>query len=147
MNIKELEKRLEEEGCSKMNYAIEGKGSDVYCLQNHHDTWRIFYTERGVDEAPIFESKSESEACEYFFTFMTTKIRHSHLVGFFISKQEAEALTKKLEENGIPSYRNDIPYNGWKDPRFRIFVVGKDIFKARDLFGKLPIRDGEHERE
>jgi hypothetical protein len=62
-------------------------------------------------------------------------------VGFFQSKENAEALSARLKEYGIESYRNDIPYNGWKDPRYRVFVVGKDIFKARELFNELPVKD------
>lgn len=88
MNTEELKKRLEEEACSRANYAICERDSDVFCLENQNGTWRIFYTERGMDQPPLFESQSESEACEYFFTFMTTKIRHDHLVGIsFLSKK------------------------------------------------------------
>ena len=72
---------------------------------------------------------------------MTTRIRHDHLAGYFKSKEKAEALAEKLKEHGIESYRNDIPYGGWADPRFRVFVIGKDIFKARDIFGEMPVRD------
>jgi hypothetical protein len=139
MNIEELKKSLEEEGCSKTNYAIDESGSDVYCLENQKGMWRVFYTERGIDQEPIFESQDEAEACDYFFTFMTTRIRHNHLVGFFISRQNAEDMQRKLNENGIPNHRNDIPYHGWEDPRYRVFVEGRDIFKARELFGDLPI--------
>jgi hypothetical protein len=141
MNIHELEKRLEEEGCSRTYYSIGSGGSDVFCLDNQQGIWRVFYTERGHDDDPIFESQSEEEACEFFFTYITTRIRHNHIVGFFKSKEKAEAMTKRLQNHGIPSYRNDIPYGGWKDPRYRVFVTGKDIFKARELFDSLPIRD------
>ena len=101
----------------------------------------MFYTERGLDQAPLFESQSEEEACEFFFTYMTTRIRHDHLAGYFISREKAEALAATLKEHGIESYRNDIPYHGWEDPRFRVFVIGKDVFKAQDIFGNLPVRD------
>ncbi len=141
MNIQELEKRLEEEACSRAHYSIGARDSDVFCLENQNGTWRMFYTERGLDQEPLFESQSEDEACEFFFTYMTTRIRHDHLVGYFISLEKAEALAENLKEHGIQTYRNDIPYHGWEDPRFRVFVIGKDVFKARDIFGELPIRD------
>ena len=142
MNIHELEKRLEEEeACSRAHYSIGVRDSDVFCLENQNGTWRMFYTERGLDQDPIFESQSEEEACEFFFTYMTTRIRHDHLAGYFISLEKAEALAATLKEHGIESYRNDIPYHGWEDPRFRVFVIGKDVFKARDIFGELPVRD------
>ena len=141
MNIHELEKRLEEEACSRAHYSIGVRDSDVFCLENQNGTWRMFYTERGLDQDPIFESQSEEEACEFFFTYMTTRIRHDHLAGYFISLEKAEALAATLKEHGIESYRKDIPYHGWEDPRFRVFVIGKDVFKARDIFGELPVRD------
>jgi len=32
--------------------------------------------------------------------------------------------------------------SGWVDPGFRVFVVGRDIFKARKLLGEeLPVKD------
>lgn len=141
MNLDELKIRLEEEACSRSNYSIGVRDSDVYCLENQNGTWRIFYTERGLDQPPVFESQSESEACEYFFTFMTTKFRHNHIVGYFISREKAEALVEKLAQHNIHTYRNDIPYHGWDDPRFRVFVIGKDVFKAREILGELPVRD------
>lgn len=141
MNIHELEKRLQEEGCSHTYYSIGSGGSDVFCLDNWQGTWRVFYTERGRDDDPIFESQSEEEACEFFFTYITTRIRHDHLVGYFISLEKAETLTAMLKEHGIESYRNDMPYGGWQDPRYRVFVIGKDVFKVRDIFGELPVKD------
>ncbi|MFN8432968.1 MAG: hypothetical protein U0V18_03060 [Anaerolineales bacterium] len=141
MNIEDLKVRLEEEACSRANYSIGERDSDVFCLENQNGIWRIFYTERGIDQPPIFESPSESEACEYFFTFMTTKIQHNHIVGYFISREKAEALVETLAQHNIPTYRNDIPYHGWHDPRFRVFVIGKDVFKAREILGELPVRD------
>lgn len=141
MNIQELEKRLEEEACSRAHYSIGVRDSDVFCLENQNGTWRMFYTERGLDQDAIFESQSEEEACDFFFKYMTTRIRHDHLAGYFISVEKAEALAATLKEHGIESYRNDIPYHGWEDPRFRVFVIGKDIFKVRELFENLPVRD------
>ena len=141
MNIQELEKRLEEEACSRAHYSIGVRDSDVFCLENQNGTWRMFYTERGLDQDAIFESQSEEEACDFFFKYMTTRIRHDHLAGYFISVEKAEALAATLKEHGIESYRNDIPYHGWEDPRFRVFVIGKDIFKVQELFENLPIRD------
>lgn len=141
MNIDDLKVRLEEEACSRANYSIGERDSDVFCLENQNGIWRIFYTERGIDQPPIFESPNESEACEYFFTFMTTKIRHDHIVGYFISREKAEALVETLAQHNIQTYRNDIPYHGWHDPRFRVFVIGKDVFKAREILGELPVRD------
>jgi hypothetical protein len=29
----------------------------------------------------------------------------------------------------------------WSDPRYRVFVVGKDIFRARAFLGEVPVTD------
>ena len=142
MNIAELERRLEEEACSPSHYSLGTRDpGGAFCLVHENELWRMFYSERGLDDHPLFEGTSESEACEFFFEYMTSRIRHDHLVGFFISLENAEALTEKLKANGIESYRNDVPYHGWHDPRYRVFVIGKDVFKARELLGELPVRD------
>ncbi len=142
MDIKELEKRLEEEACSRSHYSL-GKRypGGAYCLIHEDGKWLVLYSERNLDDEPLFEGESESEACEFFFEFMTTRILHRHLVGYFISLKNAESLAEKLLEHGIATHRNDIPYHGWDDPRFRLFVTGKDIFKAQELLGELPVRD------
>jgi len=80
INIHELQRRLVEEGCSTSNYSIGRGGSDVYCLENQQGAWRVFYTERGKDDDPIFESTSEEEACEFFFKYQTERIRRDHVL-------------------------------------------------------------------
>lgn len=142
MNIQELERRLVEEGCSTSNYSIGYRDSDVFCLMNIDGVWKVFYTERGQDQASIFESPSEEAACEFFFKYQTERIRHHHIVGYFKSKERFIALDRQLKSHGLVTWHNHIPYHGWEDPRFRIFVFGKDIFKAQELLGEeLPIRD------
>ena len=43
----------------------------------------------------------------------------------------------QLCEHKIRPIRNDIPaYHTRNDPRYRVFVVGKDIFRYRKLFGE-----------
>jgi hypothetical protein len=141
INTEELKQRLLEEGCSPFNFSIGPGGSDIYCLEQQNGIWRVFYTERGKADAPIFESLSEMEACEFYFKYITKEIRHDHLVGFFILEQNAIGLVLQLVQNGIPSHRDKIPYGGWSDPRYRVFVVGKDIFRAREVLGEVPLSD------
>lgn len=141
MNTENLKRRLLEEGCSPHNFSIGHRGSDVFCLEKENGIWRVFYTERGNEDPPIFESLSENEACEFYFNYITTKIRHDHLVGFFISEQKAIELASRLAQSEIQVHRDKIPYGGWSDPRFRVFVVGKDIFRARAVLGEVPLGD------
>lgn len=141
MNTTELKQRLLDEGCSPYQFSIGPGGSDVFCLDKRNGKWSVFYTERGRDDEPMFETDNEDEACEFYFNYITTKMRHDHLVGFFISQQNADSLTEKLSQHGIQSHRDKIPYGGWNDPRYRVFVVGKDIFRARDILGEVPLND------
>lgn len=142
MNIEELPKRLEEEACSPSLYSIGKRDpGGAFCLVYENGMWRIFYSERGLDDKQLYEGEHEADACAFFFEFMTQRILHTHLVGYFISVENAGALAKQLKQHGIATHRNDIPYRGWEDPRFRVFVTGKDVFKVRELLGKLPIRD------
>jgi hypothetical protein len=141
MNIQELERRLEEEACSSAHYSIGYRDSDVYCLMKIDGLWKVFYTERGLDQETMFESESEEEACEFFFKYQTERIRHDHMVGFFHMLENAKALAVRLKEHGIGSFENNMPYRGWHDPRFRVFVIGKDVFKAREILGELPVGD------
>ena len=141
MNIKTLKHRLVEEGCSTSNYSIGYRDSDVFCLINEGGLWRVFYTERGQDNPPVFESTSEEAACEFFFNYITKKFRHDHLVGFFTSEEKAKELIEKLAQYDINSHQDKIPFGGWVDPRYRVFVVGKDVFKAREILGEVPAKD------
>lgn len=142
MNLAELKTRLEEEACSPSHYSLGNRDpGGAFCIVHEQGMWRIFYSERNLDDEPLFESVDESQACEFFFNYMTTRILHRHLVGYFIVLENAEALAAQLSQHGILTQRNDVPYHGWHDPRFRVFVTGKDVFKVRELLGVLPIRD------
>lgn len=142
MNIQELGSRLVEEGCNPSNYAIGSRGgaSDAFCLTQVEGKWCVYYTERGQDDDPIFESQSEEEACEFYFRHIMS-MRHDHCVGFFRAEQNAQALVDKLERHEISSHQDKIPFGGWDDPRFRVFVTGKAIFKTKELIGAVPVED------
>ena len=144
MNIHELEKRLVEEGCNPGNYAIGSRGtaSDTYCLTYNGQEWQVHFTERGQDQAPEYTSKSEEEACEYFFRFIM-KFRHDHCVGFFRSEIRANELKARLESQGLHPFQDKIPYGGWQDPRYRVFVSGREIFIAREILGSVPAMEKE----
>lgn len=142
MNIHELDQRLAEEGCNPSFYSVGSRGgaSDAFCLTRNNGKWRVFYTERGQDHAPIFETHSEEDACRFFFRHIMA-MRHDHCVGFFRSEQQAKALGAKLEQHGLNPHRDKIPYGGPRDPRYRVFVTGKAIFKAKEILGAVPVQD------
>lgn len=142
MNTRELAERLLEEGCNPSMYAIGSRGgaSDTFCLSHRDAQWQVCYTERGLDSPPIYASGSESQACEFFFKYIMA-MRHDHCVGFFKSQDNAVALEHELRELGVISWSDQIPYGGKHDPRYRVFVTGKEIFVAREALGELPRRD------
>jgi hypothetical protein len=141
VNIQELEQRLFEEGCNSSLYAIGARGgaSDAFCLAHDGEKWCIYYTERGQDDAPIFVSNDENDVCQFFFQKIMS-MRHSHCVGFFRSQERAKCLCKDLEQQGLNASTDKIPYHV-DEPRYRVFVVGKDIFQARELLGEVPVYD------
>ncbi len=144
MTVDELRARLEAEGCNPLRYAIGARGaaSDAHCLTQRDGRWDVYYTERGHDAAPIFSSTDEAEACAWFLHFMLSE-RHHHLVGFFRGEAAAWALRQRLDDVGIESFLDRIPFGGPHDPRFRVFVSGKAVFAARRVLRDLPVRDDD----
>jgi hypothetical protein len=139
MRVSELRTRLVAEGCNESNFAVLSRGNDAFCLDKKGDEWVVFYSERGCDSDPIFRSKSENEACEFFFNHII-KQQHWHIVGFFKTENEAKELESKLVAIGVQPIRNDIPaYKTANDPRYRVFVDGKDIFKVRERLGDVSV--------
>lgn len=139
MIASELKSKLLSKGCCENNFAVLSSGDDVFCLDKRGHDWVVFYTGRGCDSEPIFSSTSESDACQYFHDYIL-KMDHWHIVGFFKNELEAEQLEDNLKNARIKFIRNDIPaYSTRNDPRYRVFIVGKDIFKYRELFGNESI--------
>jgi len=99
-----------------------------------------------MDQLPEYTSQSEEEACEYFFNFIM-KFRHDHCVGFFHSEDKANEISTKLKDRGLHPFQDKIPYGGWNDPRYRVFVSGKEIFPAKELLGVLPMQDNKTKGE
>lgn len=142
MNIKELEERFREEGCNPGNYCIGApwEVTDIYCLEKIDGEWCVYFTERGRKDPPIFVSQNEAKAGEFYFREIMS-IRHDHCVGFFAQEQNAAALIATLNEHGVAAFQDAVPVSGWHDPRYRIWVTGKAIFKAREILGTEQIRD------
>lgn len=143
MNIVELEQALLSAGCNPNNFCIGARGaqSDVYCLSENDGKWSVFYTERGSKHKPIYESRNETQACEFFYNKIMA-IEHWHIVGFFERDDSARALQRELEDMGIETTRNDMPPLKAGGPNIkRVFVIGKDIFKVREIYTNLPLKD------
>jgi hypothetical protein len=132
MDLDELRQKLEEEGYSPWNYALESRGSDAYCLMHDGCRWNVFYSERGIDSDPIFVSKSESEACEFFLQHLC-KQANWHLIAAFPSELEAKAFEREVTRLGATPIRNDLPESILGLPQFRVFVAGRDIHAVGHL--------------
>ena|SRR5690606_13035045 len=137
MNATEAYDRLISEGANPIQCFVHSRGAsdDAIGLIKDGNQWKVFYTERGCDSPPMFTSELETEAAEFFYHEIS-KQRHWHLVGFFEEEKNAHALEEELKSINIHYIRNDIPnYKFTGDRRFRVFVVGADIFPARAKIG------------
>ncbi len=143
MNVADVRSYLLAQGCSEAVFAVGSRGaaSDAFCLVHDGRRWIVFYTERGEDSPPIFSSESESDACDFFVRHVLA-MEHWHLVGSFISESDAVSVSAQVELRGAKPIRNDIPhYSRMNDPRYRVFVKGRDIFPVRQAFHELPLKN------
>ena len=139
MNVNELVKRLHEEGFNSLFYCI-GPGwhrlGDGFALDKAGDSFEWFYVERGQKGEVERVFASEEEACQFVYEVLSKdKWAQSHMVGMFKSDSEAADLTRTLSRQGIRSETDCIPYGGPNDPRYRVFVYGRDVFKLKNPAG------------
>lgn len=137
MTTTELARRLLAEGCNPDTYAINTRSYDGFCLLHNGRGWAVFYSERGLDQEPVFLSLDEEAACQYFFDFVMRQ-EHRHLVACLRSEPAARALRAQLEAQGIATHASRLFY-AKNDYRQVISVMGKDVFRARALLGRLPV--------
>ncbi|HWT00098.1 MAG TPA: hypothetical protein VN256_07615 [Pyrinomonadaceae bacterium] len=135
MNSEELNERLDEEGFNSQFYCI-GPGwrrlGDGFALDKVGDSFEWFYVERGQRGRAEKVFASEEEACRFAYETLSKDDRaRSHMIGMFESEAEAAKLAQELSREGIRSKTDRIPYGGPDDPRFRVFVYGRDVFKVK----------------
>jgi hypothetical protein len=123
-----------------LRLANEGPPPDAFCLVRQNGRWEVFYTERGCDSPPIYTGESEEGACEFFYNYIRTR-EHWHMVGFFRRESDAEEMEARVRVLGAKPIRNDIPaYKRPGDSRYRVFVIGKDIFSVRKGIPGVPVK-------
>ena len=135
MNTNELAELLAEEGFNSLFYCI-GPGwrrlANGFALDQAGDSFEWFYVERGQKGQAERVFTSEEEACRFAYEALSQdKWARSHLVGVFGSESEAADLARALSREGIRSETDRIPYGGLNDPRFRVFVYGRDVFRVK----------------
>jgi hypothetical protein len=131
---------LREHGCGGFGVGT-AFGDDIYVLYEEGGRFHIDYVERGSCRQPQSIHDDEAEACARFVARILG-FEHPWCVGIFASKDTAAALTARLEAEGLRVGNDAIPYGGWSDPRFRVFVYGTDLARAQALLdADLPLRD------
>ena len=122
--------------CANSNggYGIGQTAHDGFEIEREGQAWHWRFNERGNSRTiQTFESEEE------IVSFAYDQIRKdpwawTHCIGWLKAENESAALRKNLEERGFPFYSDQIPYGGIDDPRYRVFVFGRDSlsFKALD---------------
>ncbi len=102
---------------------------------NH--TWKIAYCERGLEQELLFESESESAACEFYLQFISSKIRHDHLVTQFREERKAIILKNWLTALGLKNYIST--ENFAAAPLYKVWVYDHNIFIVRHYFSVVPL--------
>lgn len=143
MELQELYEKLLSQGCNR--FYIEGVGGpvsdDVDCLGEKNGYWEVYYSERGQNSKAAFSNPDKNKAIEFYYNLII-KLEHSHLVVFTRSQDIMNLNRAKLENSGISVKQNDIPdFNTAGDRVYRLFVVNKDIFKAKEILEMAPYFD------
>ncbi len=137
MNTVQLEKKMQSLGFNR--YFIGGCDDDEFCLfqDKISQTWFVAYCERGLEREVFFESQSETAACEFYLEFISSQIRHDHLVGKFRNEQEAILLCQWLTALGLKNHIGTETFAA--APLYKVWVYNKSIFVVRHYFPALPL--------
>lgn len=143
MDLKDLYNHFIRKGFT--NFYIEGVGGpiqdDVHCLGFDKQNWTVYYIERVIKSKPIFSTKDKDVAIAYYSEFMS-KIEHLHLIAFTGSNEILNDFKNKLQKLGVMTIQSDIPnFRSTGDWVYRLFVVNKDIFIAKEHIENIPYFD------
>jgi hypothetical protein len=115
---------------------------DTYCLERTPVGFEAFYVERGQRSEPFWIEPSEAAACACFLALIVgDRSSRLHCIAFSGDVSEIETIGAILASEGVQSKRNDIPaMSGAEDPRFRLFVEGRDkrIVDRLVAAGRIP---------
>lgn len=141
MKINELQSYLESEGYNPLYYHI-GDGwkacGDTICISKKSYEYQVFYVEKGNKTHEFFVSLDKQDSCDKFIeTLDKEKNSKAFCICSYIKEDDAEKLEAIVKDAGMKYFRNDISYGGYSDMRYRIFVYGKDRFKAQEFANKI----------
>lgn len=141
MRFSELEARLLAEHFVPTAFSIGDawrRCDDVDCLARVGEHFEIFYVERGHRQPASATFATEEEACAaYYAQLLRNVTARTHCLGLFASKADADALARALAASGVVCTRDQIPWGGPADPRYRVFVLGEDVVVGRRLAARL----------
>jgi hypothetical protein len=144
MDSKELLIRLAREGFNPLSYRIEtvdgGEGQDeCYCLRRSGSSWEVCYLERGASRT-LGTFASETGACDDFFTRLDKEpSTRSYLLTWFPERSKADDFVTILLRAGINQTHRDAPaFADRHDIRYRVFVDGRDLERARRIRDSIP---------
>ena len=133
MDFAGLKRRLQQEGYGPL---IGEHGPHLlsiydFRIEKAADGWSVCATERGEILETYLATPDEAAACAFWFDKIAGTMLH---LATFENRQPADELERALTGVGIAVWRNDIPhFNGPNDSRYRVFVAGRDLQKARQL--------------
>jgi len=80
MNKLELKEKLQAAAISEDFYSLDGGlPNEAFCLDNVNGKWETYYSERGnKSKLKIFDS--ESAACDFFYTWITSSLKKMNLL-------------------------------------------------------------------
>jgi len=115
---------------------------EAYCIEQTPAGFEAFCVERGQRSDPLWIESCEDSACRAFLALLDgDATSRSHCIAFTGNRAEIEAIEETLAFEGVRSRRNDIPaFGGIDDPRFRLFVEGRDKWVIDRLVeaGRIP---------
>ncbi len=125
--VSELENWMKRECANNSGgYGIGQPADNGFEIKKIDTVWHWQFTERGTART-IQTFASEQEAVSFaYHQIRNDPWAWTHCVGWFRAERDSVALTAKLRARGLSFYSDQIPYGGPSDPRYRIFVFGRD---------------------
>jgi len=143
--LDELQKHLKNHCYQPSGFHVGGDWAgcgDTHCIEKTDSGFDIFYVERGQRYETIELHEDESAACRAFVKILERdEWSRGHCVAWSTSMDEIDRIARRMEARGVRVKRNDIPnYSGADDPRYRLFVFGRDKLTVDDMIqgGEIP---------
>lgn len=112
--------------CVNGSYGIGQVAYEGFVIKRKGKAWHWCFSERGNSRIIEAFDCEEKIVCFAYDQIRSDPWAWTHCVGFFKKENEAIALKETLQARGLSIYNDKIPYGGTDDPRYRVFVFGRD---------------------